>query len=65
MAALSTSVPIHVQPQAQLVAMATGVEWGGVERDGMADFCLLPPPLDVWDLPDKHSIVAGGLKSLH
>ena len=30
--ALSTSISVHVQPQAHLVSMATGVEWSKVER---------------------------------
>ena len=65
---MSTStrpISIEIDTQAQLVAMPRGEEWGAVERDGLPQDSIPPPPGQLWHLPDVHPIVAGNLQGLY
>ena len=58
---LATTVSVHVQSKTGLVPLPAGIEGSRVQRNGLADLGLVSSSLDLWDLPDKGSIVAGSL----
>ena len=59
---LATTVSIPAQSKAGLVSLPTGLEGSRVQRNGLANLCLVSSSLDLlWDLPDEGSIVAGSL----
>ena len=62
MTALSTSTSVHVQPQVQLVSMATGVEGSRVERHCSSRPSFISPSLHLGDLPDECSTVRSCLQ---
>ena len=65
MSASTRPIPIEIDTQAQLVAMSRGEEWGTVEGDGLPQDGIPPPPGQLRQPPDVHSIVAGNLQGLY
>ena len=50
---LATTISVHVQSKTGLVPLLACIEGSRVQRNGLADPCLMSCSLDLWDLPDE------------
>ena len=60
----TSTVPVQVDPETDLVPVSGGVEGGTVQGHSHAQRSLSPPPGQIGDLPNVDWPVAGGLDGL-
>ena len=59
------TISVEVHPHTELVSVTRCVKRSRVQWDGLAQHGISASSGEIWDLPDVHTPVAGGLHGLH